>query len=158
MQKNLPLCSSKLSSSLLGLLLILLPSCGRKPKHLFSRKEVHSKINAHRLTLPAVQDVSAAPSDEYVLVSWHALPQPITELARPHERVTLGPEPLLQGYNVYRFATDGFVPKAPLNSEPITTTTCLDTKDRGNHKWHYLVRGVYLVHGRTVQGPMSQVA
>ncbi len=67
-------------------------------------------------------------------------------------------QPKLLGYNVYRFADGGFVPKESLNDEPLTTTSYRDTKDRGAHTWHYLVRGVFLVQGRVVEGPMSQIA
>ncbi len=155
MQKNLRSRSLKLKSSLLLACTLLFPACGRKPKQLFSRQETRSTLKTSRLTLPAVQDVSATQLGH---VTWETLPQDITPLPRPHERVTLGPEPKLLGYNVYRFADGGFVPKDSLNDEPVTTTTYRDLKDRGTHTWHYLVRGVFLVSGRIVEGPMSQIA
>ncbi len=92
------------------------------------------------------------------MVSWEALPQDITSLPRVHERITLGSEPKLLGYNVYRFTDGGFVPKESLNEQPLTTTSYHDTKDRAALTWHYLLRGVFLVQGRVVEGPMSQIA
>ena len=90
-------------------------------------------------------------------ITWQPLSQEITPLPRDHERVQLGAGPHLLGYNVYRFADGGFVPKQPLNDDIVTEAAYLDTKERGTHHWHYLLRAVFMVHGRVVEGPMSQI-
>ena len=64
----------------------------------------------------------------------------------------------LIGYNLYKFAQIAFIPRKPLNKQPIKQTSYLDTsKDKKQYRYCYLVRAIFITQGKTIEGPSSKI-
>ena len=142
----------------LTLCLCTLAACGRKPKQLYSHKESVKSYPYSRLTLPIVTNISATKSGGEVLARWVPLPQEPTPPPRIHERVELDHTPRFIGYNLYRFAKTGFIPKNPINNKLILSPQYRDIPPSDNYQWYYLIRAVFFVYGKKIEGPASKIA
>lgn len=123
--------------------LLLLSSCGRKNNNffVFTKKEKPQKIN--RLTLPVVKGLKITHHENHtVTLAWYTV---------KHENVI--------GYNLYRFVRTAFIPRKPLNKKPITQETFTETipKSIRDHKICYVIRAVFLIQNKIIEGPTSKV-
>ena len=122
------------------LLLLLITSCGRKNNNffVFSKKDTSKKIN--KLTLPVIRRLKASAKDKTVMLSWKKV---------KHKN--------LVGYNVYRFVHTAFIPREPINKEPITQEKFIDNIKKTKSKICYLIRAVFLIQNKTIEGPASRI-
>lgn len=65
----------------------------------------------------------------------------------------------LVGYNLYKFVHTAFIPRKSLNKKILKQTHYLDPHPPkpGQPKFCYLVRPVFIIHGKTIEGPASRV-
>jgi len=143
--------------------------CGRKPKYFYDFTPPQ-KIKINKLNLPAIKGLKAQKSDKGVLLSWHSIDS--TQLGKKIDAYTL----IFLGYNVYRFASSGFVSRKALNKFIITENQFLDEIKFEKLSYCYLVRAVFKISpsilrlfdftqdsgqvtqdARLVEGPASQV-
>jgi len=59
----------------------------------------------------------------------------------------------LIGYNIYQFSKSGFVPKLPLNKNPIQNNYYISEKKNSC----FLVRGVFKIDEQISEGPSSNI-
>ena len=137
---------NKLINKILFFLLVLcLPGCGRKKRYFlsFDSKQETEKVN--RLTLPAIKGASYKKNGPDFELSWRK--PDFVEKNRT-----------LVGYNVYKFTTTSFVPKKPINRAPLKTTFYKEKLNKeGNKNICYLVRALFLIREKTIEGPASQI-
>lgn len=126
------------------LALLIAPGCGRKNSSFLNFNKSKPAVKVNPLTLPAVRGLTAARiSDEIVEVCW----QPV-----------INPAMDLQGYNLYRFVRTAFIPKKPLNKEPIQDKNFRDNlTNKKDVAFCYVVRPVFKIEGKNFEGPLSQV-
>jgi len=124
----------------------LLVACGRKNNNflVFVPKEKIVKIN--KLTLPVVQGVKIKQLKEgSTQIVWYPLNTHINHAE-------------LIGYNAYKFAQTAFIPRKPINKQPIKQPSYIDTSKNKNHlQYCYLVRALFITHGKTIEGPASKI-
>jgi len=148
---NSHFCSqNKLNRKIFLLLLIFgISGCGRKKRDFlsFDSKPETEKVN--RLTLPAIKGIGykkkGLDPDSNIELSWSA--PDFVEKNRT-----------LVGYNVYKFTTTSFVPKKPINRTPLKTTFYREKLNKDGHKnVCFLVRALFLIRKKTIEGPASQI-
>lgn len=128
-------------------ILFLHPNCGRKQRTLFVFPKPDT-IKISKLKLPAVRNLSARLHNNYIIISWDPISAP----------PSYSPELKVAGYFVYRATRGKFIPKQPMNSEPVTTTSYEDrTKNATLKENCYLVRGVFTIDDKTFLGPSSNL-
>lgn len=121
-------------------LIISFPACGKRPKNFFSFEEKVQKEVLERSMFPSIKNLFYKKIRDSSLVWWNHLQSQN-----------------LVGYNIYRFSAQGFIPKKPLNKEPLIKPEFLDLDVIVNVIPYYIVRGVFLVDGKMQEGPSSPI-
>lgn len=122
--------------------LLFFASCGKKNRSLFSfPTEKKEKINA--LNFPSVRCVNVECVGDHNIISW----QPV---------VVNREVGMLVGYEVYRLNKQGFIPRVPLNAEPLESCSYVD-QVAVFYKPAYVVRAVFRKNNQQKRGPASQV-
>lgn len=125
--------------------LVLLTNCGRRQRTIFlfpPEKAVHlSTLQFPSPKIITINQDTLGATIEWLEVSEHLFIKNI-----PAQLV---------GYNIYRLTHNGFIPKSPLNKEPITTTSYLDTNKTSCNR--YIVRAIFLVNDQMLEGPTSNI-
>jgi hypothetical protein len=129
---------------------LFVANCGRKNSNFlnFEKKEKLVKIN--RLSLPSVNGISVKKiNSKKEYVEW----QPVQEIKNVK----------LLGYNLYRFSKIAFIPKKPLNKNPIKQTHYTICSSDKNFSTCYIVRAIFKValkatgKVKVCQGPASKI-
>lgn len=143
--------------SIILFLIILFFGCGRKQKNIFHFPSDKPTLQVNKLYFPAVQGLKVIRTMQGNVLSW----QPVKNLKEiqidAKEKVTVE----FMGYNVYRLVNGFFVCKKSVNEFLIKDLQFLDSKVLeknliGQHH-SYIVRAVFKVNDKIIQGPSSQV-
>ena len=121
--------------TLLVLLILLLPSCGKKRRNFFTYQEKNVNDKFNRLTLPSIKGL-------------HLDNDTIRWVPIKHGKFI--------GYNVYKFPPGKFIPKNPVNVEPLKSTNFV-TKSKTKRSYCYVIRGVFSVENKLTEGPTSKI-
>lgn len=125
--------------------LVLLTNCGRRQRTIFlfpPEKAVHlSTLQFPSPKIITINQDTLGATIEWLEVSEHLFIKNI-----PAQLV---------GYNIYRLTHNGFIPKSPLNTDPITTTSYLDTNKTSCNR--YIVRAIFIVNDQMLEGPTSNI-
>lgn len=129
--------------------LLLFSGCGRKQRNIFHFPE-NEPIVFNKLDFPVVKQVKVTQTTQGNKISWQAIkPQQFKVKECPCS---------VQGYNVYRLVRTSIIPKQPLNKKIIEKTMWLDTTMPKNTKQaFYLVRALFMVNDRIIEGPISLI-
>lgn len=128
---------------LLIIILLLLTSCGRKQRNIFSfPQEEQKKISV--FDFPCVKGMNVTKTNQGNKIQWIALKE---------EGVS---EKKFLGYNLYRLNTQGFIPKKPLNASPLKNNEFFD-KQKLETQNLYLVKAVFMSNGKIIEGLSSQI-
>jgi len=119
---------------------LMITACGRKNKNFFHFEEKKKVSKINKLTLPSIRSVSVESVDKKNKISWQ---RPDTT---KHQLI---------GYNIYRFDYRAFIPRKPLTTLP---TKQLTYDDATTKNYYYIVRPLFLVNNKKVEGPASRVA
>lgn len=140
---------SKNYSFIFFALLFLIQGCGRKQKNIFLfTPEDKNKIS--KLDLPSVRGLTITKVNQGNLLSWFDLSFPKTN-------------PQIQahflGYDVFRLTSLNFIPKHPVNKNPLTETHFLDKlkMHKQNAKYYYLIQPIFKFDKQLIKGPSSQI-
>lgn len=138
----------KVSLHFLLISLITFAACANKKRSFIpddSQTQVLiPKLKIKKLELPVICGIKTETQDNYLLISWKI---PKIKI------ISCGLEPKLLGYNVYKFEHNGFLKRRPINKEIIKDNYFKTTKSN----YEYMVRGVYEVDGKVIEGPASQI-
>jgi hypothetical protein len=125
--------------------LVLLANCGRRQRTIFLFP--HEKtIHFATLQFPSPKIINMIQNAHGATIEWLEVPVPtcIQDTAVQ-----------LAGYNVYRLTHQGFIPKSPLNKDPITITSYHDTSKTLCNR--YIVRALFIVNNQILEGPTSNI-
>ena len=142
--------------SLIILFGMLLTSCGRKQKNIFSFSHDNIPI-VNKLSLPVVRGVTIQKTKAGNLINW--LTPDLSKI--PQEKSLLFNKNLAHcftGFNIYRLVRNNIIPKHPINNKPITTTNYLDKKASHQKQTLYLVKIVFSINQQLIEGPASAIA
>lgn len=129
-----------------ALLAMLLSSCGRKQRTIFSFDE-KPVVHVNKLAFPAARSLAAVMGHDGVFIHWDPIKGPFEYHAT------------LVGYNVYKVTNRHFISKDPINTLPVERPQFWDRKKRKKGSCRgYIVRGVFSVDGTLVVGPSSSLA
>lgn len=126
--------------------LILFPGCGRKQRtiFLFPKEKV---VRLTTLQFPSPKIISLTQTPQGTLIEWL---EPVYSPSLQQAHIQL------LGYNIYRLTSHGFIPKKPLNPQPLTTTQYHDIQSTDQAK-SYVVRALFQVHHLDHEGPTSNI-
>lgn len=125
--------------------LVLLTNCGRRQRTIFLFP--HEKtIHFATLQFPSPKIVKVSQSSHGATIEWLEVPVPFCIQDIPAQLV---------GYNIYRLTHKGFIPKSPLNKDPITTTSYHDYSKNSSDR--YIVRALFIVNDQMLEGPTSNI-
>jgi hypothetical protein len=129
----------------IGILILLVTNnCGRKQRNIFSfHQEETSKKTV--FDFPSPKEFKVSKTKDGTNLTWAPLSLKISEST------------VFLGYNVYRLNKEGFIPKKPLNSIPFKDTTFPIATKFGQQKTFFMIRGVYRVKNKTIEGLSSQI-
>lgn len=137
---------------ILLLVLFLLSSCGKKQKNIFdfsTKKEIY-KVS--KFDLGFVKQVKVEKTKFGNKLTWSKF-----DFESKDQKVQF------IGYNVYRLARSGILPKKPLNKRPITVCFFLDRKSLFKKRdvefkdFLYTIVPVFDVDGNQVNGLLSSI-
>lgn len=124
--------------ALLGIMLCF-AHCGKRSKNFFNFDPPAPPAHLKRFDFPSIKKSDAHACPHGIEITWEEI---------SHEQ--------LVGYNVYRFFHDSFIPHRPLNKIPLVTHSFFDEAFYKTPP-HYIIRGVFFVDDKIVQGPSSKV-
>lgn len=122
--------------------LILLSGCARRKSLLDDFQPKKSVLSTNRLTLPAVRWCRVQQKAEGLEVSWASCQSSQVPV----------------GYAVYRWRSDLFIKKTPLNVCLPSEHLFIDTTADDSADFCYMVRAIFEHEGIRVEGPGSPVA
>ncbi len=127
--------------SLLCISLILLAGgCGKK-KNVFAFQSSNNTPPQNPLTLSTVKKLELTKLPIGNHLSWSSI---------QHKNVI--------GYNIYKFSKNAFIPKHPINRSPINNPSFLDKDKKTIYtKICYLVKGIFSINNKTIEGPASKI-
>ncbi|GEM_PF-3147599 len=126
-------------------IMMLLTGCGRRQRtiFLFPTEKV---VRFATLQFPSAKITAVTRSTQGIAIEWIKVPESLSINNATAQCI---------GYNVYSLTHKGFIPKNPLNTNPITTTRYLDTTKNSSH--HYMVRALFLANKKVYEGPSSNI-
>ncbi len=145
---------NKFYSQILIISFLLFTGCGRKQKNIFSF-EPEPKIKVKKLDLPAVRGLNITPKDGFPELTWFDL------FNQKNSTQINSLQKNFVGYDVFKLTKQNFIPKHPLNKNPLTETQFLDKSKKparkNPSKSFYLVQPVFKFDNQIIKGPSSQI-
>ncbi len=126
-------------------ILLCIAGCGRRQRTIFlfpPEKAVHLAT----LQFPSPKITNVIKNSNGTIIQWLEVPPPL-----PIKNITVQ----FAGYNIYGLTHNGFIPKNPLNKNPIILTSYLDTTKKSSH--HYIVRALFIADNQMHEGPSSNI-
>jgi len=122
--------------------------CGRKNNSFLNFEKKEKVIKVNRLTLPSVKNITLSQNQNGThFLQWTPVASKNTQR-------------ILVGYNIYRFIQTAFIPRKPLNKQPIKENFYHDTTLHGSKTKKiicYVVRSVFKIKGKKFEGPLSNI-
>ena len=118
------------------LISFFLNGCGRKQHNFLNFEKKKSTLKINRIILPTTKITSIECEKEEIKVFWKDI---------NHED--------LIGYNIYKFTKENFIPKKPLNREPLKNNFFISEESDSC----FLVRGVFKIQNQISEGPSSNI-
>lgn len=138
------------SSIIICISLIILTNCGKKQNDIFSFQTQTKTVKINKLSFPAIKQVKVHKTSTGNNIFWEHITKKTNNA-------------YLHGYNIYKFTQKSFIPKKPINNIAIQKNSYLDTTTldpiicKKQHKVCYLVRALFNVNGKIIEGPSSQI-
>lgn len=142
------------------IILIFFAGCARKQRGIFDFPDPNKKpeVKINMLALPCVKKVFAEKTESGNRVFWDEVSYS-NNLFSGFNKEDLDIE--FVGYNLYRLVNNCFIPKKTVNKRWITKTEYLDDQvlllESECTINSYLVRVVFRVNGKIIEGPASQI-
>jgi hypothetical protein len=128
--------------SFLIILLCFQVGCGRKQKNIFVFNEKKPSHKISKLELPSVHGLRITKIKNQSKLLWQSI-----NLTNKFYQ--------LCGYNIYRFTTQSFIPRKPLNKKPVKQTYFIDASTNNSLPYYYFVRGLFKINENLLEGPSS---
>ncbi len=146
--------NDKFYIQLLIIVFLFFTGCGRKQKDIFSF-ESNPKTKITKLDLPAVKGLKITKKDGCNILTWF-------DLFNTQNNTPINPlQKNFIGYDVFKLTKKNFIPKHPLNKNPLTETQFVDKnvkfKRKKTGKSFYLIQPVFKFDNQFIKGLSSQI-
>lgn len=129
----------------------LIVGCGRKQRN-FLYFPPEKSIHITKLDLPAVKGLNAQLTDIGIHVSW----LPLFTEKTPQQIKSF--EKNFVGFDLFRLENNAtFIPKKPINENPITDNYFLDKRVKSSKHTAYTVQPLFKFETQILHGPSSQI-
>ena len=146
--------NNKFYIQLLIISFLFFTGCGRKQKNIFSF-EPDQKLKVTKLDLPAVKGLKIAKNGDCNILTWFDL------FNQKNSTSINSLQKNFIGYDVFKLTKRNFIPKRPLNKNPLTETQFVDKNKKftkkSPRKSFYLVQPVFKFDNQFIKGLSSQI-
>lgn len=146
--------NNKFYIQLLIISFLFFTGCGRKQKNIFIF-EPDQKLKITKLDLPAVKGLSITKKNNCNILTWFDL------FNQKNSASINSLQKNFIGYDVFKLTKRNFIPKHPLNKNPLIETQFVDKNKKftrkAPRKSFYLVQPVFKFDNQFIKGLSSQI-